>query len=95
MRRYSAHTVCFMSFLLLLVTTGCSDPDKTGGSLGLTSPTINSVAPANSASGACVNTIVTATFSKAMNPATIGPTFASSGYFLSTSSSNHIDGRGR
>jgi hypothetical protein len=71
MRRYSAHTICFMSFLLLLVATGCSDPDKGGGNPSLTPPTVMSVAPPSGASGACPNTIVTAAFSEAMNPSTI------------------------
>ena len=74
MRRYSAHTICFMSILLLLVATGCSDPDESGGNPGLTAPVVVSVAPLSGASGTCINTIVTATFSKAMNPATINST---------------------
>ena len=60
-----------MSILLLLVATGCSDPDESGGNAGLTAPVVVSVAPLSGASGACINTIVTATFSKAMNPATM------------------------
>ena len=55
-------------FLLLLIANGCSDPDKTGGVHGLTPPTVLSGAPTG-ASDACTNTIVTATFSEAMNPA--------------------------
>lgn len=74
MQRYSAHTICFMSILLLLVATGCGDPDESGGNPGLTAPVVASVAPLSGASGACTNTIVTATFSKAMNPATINST---------------------
>ncbi len=70
MRRYSAHTICFIS-LLLLTANGCGDPDETGGNPGLTPPTVASVAPPSGAAGACPNTIVTATFAKAMNPATI------------------------
>ena len=71
MRRYSAHTICFISFLLLVVATGCSDPDKSGGNPSLTPPAVMSVAPPSGAGGACPNTIVTATFSEAMNPSTI------------------------
>ena len=63
-----------MSILLLLVATGCSDPDESGGNPGLTAPVVVSVAPLSGASGTCINTIVTATFSKAMNPATINST---------------------
>jgi len=71
MRRYSAHTICFLSFLLLVVATGCSDPDKSGGNPTLTAPTVMSVAPPSGAGGACPNTIVTAAFAEAMNPSTI------------------------
>ena len=71
MRRYRTHAICFTAFLLLVVATGCSDPDETGGNPGLTPPTVASVAPPAGAAGACPNTLVTATFTKAMNPATI------------------------
>ena len=73
MRRYRTLTISFTAFLLLVVTIGCSDPD-TGGNSTLTAPTVTSVAPLSSSSGACINTIVTATFSKAMNPAFINST---------------------
>jgi hypothetical protein len=79
MRRYNNPKIWFPAFLLLIVATGCSDPDKTANP-GLTPPTVISVAPPNGAIGACPNTIVTATFSKAMNPATIdGTTFTLTG----------------
>jgi hypothetical protein len=65
------HTFGFISFLLLIVITGCSDQDKNLGGPGLAPPTVISVAPPNTANGACSNTIVTATFTEAMNPATI------------------------
>ena len=55
--------------MLLLVANGCSDPDKTVAP-GLTPPTVLTVAPTG-ASGSCTNTIVSATFSEAMNPATL------------------------
>lgn len=71
MRRYSTHAICFLSFLLLVVANGCSDPDKTGGNPGLTAPAVATVAPPSGAAGVCPNTVVTATFAKAMNPATI------------------------
>src|ERR1700730_16058422 len=75
MRRYNNHTMCFLAFLLLIIGAGCSDPDKTGNP-GTTPPTVISVAPPDGAIDACPSTIVTATFSKAMNPATInGTTF--------------------
>ena len=72
MRKYSAHTICFAAFLLLIVATGCGDPDdKTGGNPGLTAPTMTAVAPAAGSGAACLNTVVSATFNKAMNPASI------------------------
>jgi hypothetical protein len=57
--------------MLLILSTGCGDPDKSAN-LGLTSPTVVSTAPG--AVGSCPNTIATATFSKAMNPTTINST---------------------
>ena len=69
---YNNFTICFMAVLLLVFSTGCNDPDKSAGAIkGLTAPTVTSVAPPNATIGACPNTIVTATFSEAMNPATI------------------------
>jgi hypothetical protein len=73
MRRYSNYTMCFLAFLLLIIGAGCSDPDKAGNP-GLIPPTVISVEPPNGSAGVCPNTIVTATFSKAMNPATINDT---------------------
>ena len=72
MCRYSNFKICFIAVLLLVFSTGCNDPDKSAGAIkGLTPPTVTSVAPPNGTIGACPNTIVTATFSEAMNPATI------------------------
>jgi hypothetical protein len=75
MRKENGHKICFTALLLLIFAfvTGCSDPDKAGNP-GLTPPTVTSVAPPKGVVGACPNTIVTATFSKAMNPATINDT---------------------
>src|SRR4029077_604421 len=73
MRRYSNHTMWFIAFLLLIIGAGCSDPDKAGNP-GTTPPTVISMEPPNGSAGVCPNTIVTATFSKAMNPATINDT---------------------
>jgi Ice-binding-like/Bacterial Ig-like domain len=73
MRRYSNHTMWFIAFLLLIIGAGCGDPDKAGNP-GLTPPTVISVAPPDGSAGVCPSTIVTATFSKAMNPATINTT---------------------
>ncbi|MGZ4814376.1 MAG: ice-binding family protein [Terriglobales bacterium] len=71
MRKYSNPKIWFTAFLLLIFATGCSDPDELAGSPGLTLPTVISVAPPNGSTGACDNTIVTATFSEAMDPSTI------------------------
>jgi hypothetical protein len=79
MHTYSNYKIWFTVFLLL-IAAGCSDPDKTGSNPTVTPPTVVSVAPANGAAGACPNTTVTATFSQAMNPATInGTTFTLTG----------------
>ena len=75
MRTYNTHKIWFIALLLLLVGTGCSDPDKNATAIpGVTPPTVVSVAPPNGANGACANTIVTATFSEAMNASTINTT---------------------
>ncbi len=80
MRRYSNLKIWFPAFLLLIVTTGCSDPDKTGANPSVTPPSVASVTPLSGAVGACPSGIVTATFSVAMNPATInGATFTLTG----------------
>jgi Ice-binding-like/Bacterial Ig-like domain len=71
MRRYNNATTWFIAFLLLTFCAGCGDPDRTGTKPNLLPPTVTSVAPPNGAVGVCPNTIVTATFSKAMNPASI------------------------
>ena len=71
MRRYNNATMWFIAFLLLIFGAGCGDPDRTGTKPSLLPPTVTSVAPPNGAVGVCPNTIVTATFSKAMNPASI------------------------
>jgi len=75
MRTYNTHKIWFIALLLLLVGTGCSDPDKNAAAIaGVTPPTVVSVAPPNGANGACANTVVTATFSEAMNASTINTT---------------------
>jgi hypothetical protein len=78
MRRYNDPTIWFAAFLLVF-SAGCSDNDKAGTNQTVTPPTVISVTPLSAAS-ACSNTLVTATFSKAMNPATInGTTFTLTG----------------
>jgi hypothetical protein len=74
MRRYNnPKIIWFAVMLLLIVATGCSDGDK-ATNLGLIPPTVIAVAPPSGAAGACPNTVVTATFSVAMNPITINAT---------------------
>jgi hypothetical protein len=80
MRRYKSYKIWFTAFLLLIFGAGCGDPDKAGTNPGLIPPTVISVAPPSGAVGVCPNTIVIATFSKAMNPASIdGTTFTLTG----------------
>jgi hypothetical protein len=62
------------AFLLAVGIVGCADPDKNAGSGAgspLTPPTVISVTPPDGSAGSCPNALVTATFSKAMNPSTI------------------------
>jgi hypothetical protein len=77
MRGYKNHTVCCAALLLLILSPGCCNP---GINPDLSAPTVISVAPLSAAPGVCPGTIVTATFSMAMNPATIdGTTFTLTG----------------
>ena len=70
-----SHKALFAVFLLLIAATGCNDPDKNGGGSNLTPPTVTFVTPANGDVGVCPTVaIISATFSKAMNPATINTT---------------------
>ena len=66
MRRYSTHKIWLTALLLVGTITGCGDSDKNG----IATPSVNLVTPAST--GVCGNNaIISATFSKAMNPATI------------------------
>jgi hypothetical protein len=73
MRTHSNHKIWITALLLLSFAIGCGDPDKNGiASSPTTPPTVILVTPANGNVGVCPNTaIISATFSKAMNPATI------------------------
>jgi hypothetical protein len=76
MRSYNKLAIWFAAFLLLSIGTGCSDYDTPGSNPTVIPPTVVSVTPPNVAAGVCPSSIVTATFSKAMNPASIdGATF--------------------
>jgi hypothetical protein len=73
MRRYNNPTIWFTSFFFIIFSTGCCN---TGTNSDLTPPIVSSEAPLSGAVGVCPNAAVTATFSKAMNPASInGTTF--------------------
>ena len=67
------HKVWFIAFLMLLFVTGCGDPDRNTETAGLT-PTVVSVTPPNGSAVVCSLAIITATFSEAMDPATINTT---------------------
>lgn len=76
MRSYSNHKIWFTAFLLFIFATGCGDPDKNAnaGNPGdpLSPPTVTTVTPPDGSTLICPNTaIITAKFSKAMNPATV------------------------
>jgi hypothetical protein len=72
MRKLKVSKLWIPAFLLAVVMAGCSDPDKGVTSPPLTAPTVVSVTPTNGSTLLCPNVaIITATFSKAMNPATI------------------------
>jgi len=73
MRILKISQVWITAFLLAVGMAGCGDPDsgKGGPPPSLTPPTVVSVIPLGGATGVCQGAVVTATFSKAMNPATI------------------------
>jgi Ice-binding-like/Bacterial Ig-like domain len=73
MRTPSNYKICLIVLLLLGFTAGCGDPDRNGVVPGPTTPpTVTFVTPPNGFSLVCPNVaIISATFSKAMNPATI------------------------
>jgi hypothetical protein len=76
MRKLKVSKIWIPVFLLAVLVVGCSDPDKNAGAGNpgdpLTPPTVISVTPLDASPGVCPNTaLITATFSKAMNPNTI------------------------
>jgi len=76
MRKLKVGKIWILAFLLVVAVIGCGDPDKNAGKPGdpLTPPTVTSVTPADGSTLVCPNrAVVTATFSKAMNPATLTP----------------------
>ncbi|MGA8223040.1 MAG: ice-binding family protein [Candidatus Acidiferrales bacterium] len=86
MRNFKVFQISILAFFLAVVISGCGDPDRAAPGPGspLAPPAVvsASVLPPNGSSGICPNTVVTAIFDKAMNPATINTTtftLASSG----------------
>jgi ice-binding like protein/Big-like domain-containing protein len=76
MRKFRVGNIWILAFLLAALVAGCGDSDKNAnaGKPGdpLTPPTVTSVTPAAGSTLVCPNpAVITATFSKAMNPATI------------------------
>jgi Ice-binding-like/Bacterial Ig-like domain len=73
MRKLKVSKIWIPAFLLAVVMSGCGDSDKGGGggTGPLNAPTVVSVFPTGAAKGVCQAVLVTATFSKAMDPATI------------------------
>jgi hypothetical protein len=75
-----AHPRSRCRILLLLVATACGDGDSVGPGPDETRPTVTSTVPAGGATDADVAGAVTATFSEAMDPATLtATTFTVSG----------------
>jgi Ice-binding-like/Bacterial Ig-like domain len=79
MRKLKVSNIWISAFLLAALVAGCSDSDKNANagnpSDPLTPPTVTSVTPAAGSTLVCPTPLViTATFSKAMNPATIDTT---------------------
>jgi hypothetical protein len=76
MRKYTVCKIWISALLVAVTMTGCSDPEKnaSAGNPGdpLTPPTVTAVTPPDTSIGNCLNNVlITATFSKPMNPATI------------------------
>jgi hypothetical protein len=73
MRNSKVSRFSIAAFLFAVAMGGCNDPDRTAPGPGspLSAPTVVSVVPVGAASGVCQGAVITVTFSKAMNPATI------------------------
>jgi hypothetical protein len=90
MRKFKVSHVWILAFFLAVAIAGCGDPDKNNGTNpSFIPPTVESasVLPPNLSTGVCPNTVVTAIFSKAMNPATINTTT-----FTLTASGGNVSG---
>src|ERR1700674_1230123 len=75
MRKLKVSKIWIPAFLLAILMAGCGDADKNAGQPGnpLTPPTVTSVNPLSGSTLVCSPNapVISATFSKAMNPATI------------------------
>jgi len=75
MRKFKTGKISLVAFILVALVAGCGDLDKNANagnpSDPLTPPRVTSVTPPNGFTLASSTTVITATFSKAMNPATI------------------------
>jgi Ice-binding-like/Bacterial Ig-like domain len=72
MRKLKVSKIWIPAFLLAAVVAGCGDSDKGAAAGPLTTPAVVSATPTAGATLVCRNTpVINATFSKAMNPATI------------------------
>jgi hypothetical protein len=89
MRKFKIAQIWILAFFLAVVIAGCGDADKISlGNPQLTAPIVTSVTPPDGSSGNCPNNaLITATFSKAMNPNTIDTTT-----FTLTSSAGSVTG---
>src|SRR5256885_16213090 len=76
MRIHRHHNICLTALLLLIFAAGCGDPDKNVAAPPdpVAPPTVTAVTPPTGSTPICPNTpVVTATFTKAMNPSTLNP----------------------
>jgi hypothetical protein len=72
MRKLKVSKIWISAFLLAVLAAGCGDSDKGAPAGPLSTPGVASVTPPTGSAVVCPNTpVVTATFNKAMNPATI------------------------
>ena len=74
MRIQRHHNICLTALLVLIFAAGCGDPDKNVAAPTdpVAPPIVTSVTPPAGSTLICPNTaVVTATFSKAMNPSTL------------------------
>src|SRR5580698_10561999 len=75
MRKYGTPRIWLTALFLLIFAAGCGDPNKPGccaSAASTTAPIVTVETPLNGGVGVCSTTaIISATFSKDMNPATI------------------------